>query len=44
MPKTVSINNGLVNGPVHNLLMRVFILDYSIIGGLKNCFFDIVIT
>ena len=28
---TVSINNGLVNGPVHNLLMQFFTL-----GQLKN--------
>ena len=41
---TVSTNNGLVNGPVHNLLMQFFILDSSKIEVSETCFFDIVTT
>ena len=40
----VSTNNGLVNGPVHNLLMQFFTLDSSKIEVFETCFFDIVIT
>ena len=41
---SVSTNNGLVNGPVHNLLMQFFTLDSSKIEVFETCFFDIVIT
>ena len=41
---TVSTNNGLVNGPVHNLLMQVFTLGSSKIEVFETCFFDIVTT
>ena len=41
---TVSTNNGLVNGPVHNLLMQLFTLDSSKIDVFKTCFYDIVTT
>ena len=52
---TVSTNNGLVNGPVHNLLMQFFTLGSSKIDAIfhlgqlknrssRNFFFDIVIT
>ena len=41
---TVSTNNGLVNGPVHNLLMQFFTPDSSKIEVFETCFFDIVIT
>ena len=40
----VSTNNGLVNGPVHNLLMQFFTLDSSKIKVFELCFFDIVTT
>ena len=40
----VSTNNGLVNGPVHNLLMQFFTLGSSKIEVLKTCFFDTIIT
>ena len=40
----VSTNNGLVNGPVHNLLMQFFTLGSSKIEVFKTCFYDIVIT
>ena len=41
---TVSTINGLVNGPVHNLLMQFFTLDSSKIEVFETCFFDIVNT
>ena len=41
---TVSTNNGLVNGPVHNLLMQFFNLGSSKIEVFETCFYDIVIT
>ena len=41
---TVSTNNGLVNGPVHNLLMQFFTLGSSKIEVFETCFYDIVIT
>ena len=40
----VSTNNGLVNGPVHNLLMQFFNLGSSKIEVFKTSFYDIVIT
>ena len=40
----VSPNNGLVNGPVHNLLMQCFTLGSSKIEVFETYFFDIVIT
>ena len=39
---TVSTNNGLVNGPVHNLLMQFFTLGSSEMEVFETCFFDIV--
>ena len=41
---TVSTNNGLVNGPIHNLLMQLFTLGSSKIEVFETCFFDIVTT
>ena len=41
---TVSNNNGLVNGPGHNLLMQFFTPDSSKIEVFETCFFDIVTT
>ena len=41
---TVSTNNGLVNGAVHNLLMQFFTLGSSKIEVFKTGFYDIVIT
>ena len=41
---TVSTNNGLVNGPVHNLLMQFFTSDSSKIEVFETCFYDIVTT
>ena len=41
---TVSTNNGLVNGPLHNLLMQFFTLGSSKIEVFETCFYDIVIT
>ena len=41
---TVSTNNGLVNGPVHNLLMQFFNLASSKIEVFETYFFDIVTT
>ena len=38
----VSTNNGLVNGPGHNLLMQFFIMQSSKIEVFETCFFDIV--
>ena len=40
----VSSNNGLVNGPRHNLLMQFFTLGSSKIEVFETCFFDIVTT
>ena len=40
----VSTNNGLVNGPVHNLLKQFFTLGSSKIEVFENCFFDVVTT
>ena len=40
----VSTNNGLVNGPVHNLLVLFFTLGSSKIEVFETCFFDIVTT
>ena len=41
---TVSTNNGLLNGPVHNLLMQFFTLGSSKIEVFETYFFDIMIT
>ena len=41
---TVCINNGLVNGPAHNLLMQAFTLGTSKNEVFQTCFSDIVIT
>ena len=41
---TVSNNNGLVNGEVHNLLMQFFTPGSSKIEVFETCFFDIVTT
>ena len=41
---TVSTNNGLVNGPGHNLLMQFFTLGSSKIEVFESYFFDIVTT
>ena len=41
---TVSTNNGLVNGPVHNLLVQFFTLGSSKIEVFETCLFDIVTT
>ena len=41
---TVSTTNGLVNGPVHNLLMQLFTLGNSKIEVFGTYFYDIVIT
>ena len=40
----VSTNNGLVNGPVHNLLMQFFTPDSSKMEVFETYFFDIVTT
>ena len=40
----VSTNNGLVNGPVHNLLMQFFTLGSSKIEFFESFFFAIVTT
>ena len=40
----VSTNNGLLNGPVHNLLVQFFTLDSSKIEVFETYFFDIVVT
>ena len=40
----VSTNNGLVNGPVHNLLVQFFTPCSSKIEVFETCFFDIVTT
>ena len=41
---TVSTNNGLVNGPVDNLLMQFFTLGSSKIEVFETCFYDILTT
>ena len=41
---TVSTKNGLVNGPVHNLLMQFFTLGSSKIKVFKTCFYAILAT
>ena len=41
---TVSSNNGLVNGPVHNLHVQFFTLGSSKIEVFETCFYDIVTT
>ena len=41
---TVSTNNGLVNGPVHNLLVQFFTLGSSKIEVFETFFFDVVTT
>ena len=41
---TVSTNNGLVNGLVHNLLVQFFTLGSSKIEVFETCFYDIVTT
>ena len=40
----VSTNKGLVNGPVHNLLMQFFTPGSSKIEVFELCFYDIVTT
>ena len=40
----ISTNKGLVNGPVHNLLMQFFTPGSSKIEVFELCFFDIVTT
>ena len=40
----VSTNNGLVNGPVHNMPMQFFTLGSSKIEVFETCFSDIVTT
>ena len=41
---TVSTNNGLVNGLVHNVLMQFFTPGTSKIEVFETCFYDIVFT
>ena len=41
---TVSTNNGLVNGPAHNLLTQFFTLGSSKIEVFETCFLNIVTT
>ena len=41
---TVSTNNGLLNGPVHNLLVQFFTLGSAKIEVFETYFFDIVTT
>ena len=41
---TVFTNNGLVNAPVHNLLMQFFTLGSSKIEVFETCSYDIVTT
>ena len=41
---TVSTNNGLVNGPVNNLLMQFFTLGSSKIEVFESFLYDIVNT
>ena len=40
----ISTNNGLVNGPVHNLLMQFFTVGSSKIEFFETYFFDIATT
>ena len=40
----ISTNNGLVNGPVHNLLIHFFTPGSSKIEVFETCFFDVVTT
>ena len=40
----ISTNNGLVDGPVHNLLVQFFTLGSSKIEVFETCFYDIVTT
>ena len=40
----ISTNNGLVNGPVHNLLIHFFTPGSSKIKVFETCFFDVVTT
>ena len=40
----VSTNNGLVNGPAHNLLLPFFTLYSSKIEVFETCLYDIVTT
>ena len=44
MRNDCSTNNGLVNWPVHNLLMQFFTLGSSKIEVFETCFFDVVTT
>ena len=41
---TVSTNNGLVNGSVHNLVMQFFTLGSSKFEVFETCFSDVVTT
>ena len=41
---TVSTNNGLVNGPIHNLLMQLLTPASSKIKVFETCFSDIATT
>ena len=41
---TVPTNKGLVNGPVHNVLMQFFTPGSSKIEVFETCFFDIATT
>ena len=41
---TVSTNRGLVNGPVHNLLMQFFSVGSSKTEVFETCFYDIMTT
>ena len=41
---TISTNNGLVNGPVHNLLVQFSTPGTSKIEVFETCFYDIVTT
>ena len=41
---TISTNNGLVNGPVHNLLMQLCTLGSSKFEVFETCYYDIVAT
>ena len=41
---TVSTDDGLVNGPVHNLLTQFFTLGSSKIEFFETCFYDIGTT
>ena len=41
---TISTNNGLVKGPVHNLLMQFCTLGSSKFEVFKTCYYDILAT